>query len=151
MCRASQMPFLSLSGAVSTWTWKNGLWRHLRNCSSKTSRHRWLVSHTKMLVSVWQRCTEKVSLSGQHAPISGKDWISESGYIPPHPHSWTKLTVQDFPVGNLQLDSQCLQKLLPGGGAGRKRGSTALSTVHFSLPRSLPPFQPCPFSIPRKD
>lgn len=50
------------------------------------------------------------------------------------------MTAQDFPEGNLQLDSQSLHKLLPGGEAGRKNGSTALSTVHFSLPRSLPPF-----------
>lgn len=92
-----------------------------------------------MLVSLWQRCTEKVSPPGQCTSISGKDWMSEKRYIPPHPHSWTKLTAQDLPVGNLQLGSQSLQKLLLGGGAGRKRGSTALSTVHFSLPRSLPP------------
>lgn len=38
------MPFLLLSGAVSTWTWENGLWRHLREHSSKTSRHGWLVT-----------------------------------------------------------------------------------------------------------
>lgn len=99
-----------------------------------------------MLASVWQRCSEKISPSGQRTPVSGKDWISERGYIPPHPHRWTKLTAQDFPVGNLQLDSQSLHKLLPGGGAGRKNGSTALSTVQLSLPCSLPPYLPPFFS-----
>lgn len=44
MCRISQIPFLSLSSAVSTWTWENVLWRHLRECSSKTSRQCWLVT-----------------------------------------------------------------------------------------------------------
>lgn len=81
-----------------------------------------------------QRHAEKVSLSGPSIPVSGKGCNSEPVHIPPNPHSLTKLTAQDFLVGNLELDSQSLQKLLPGGGVGGKQGGIALSTMHFFTP-----------------
>lgn len=37
-------------------------------------------------------------------------------------------------MGNSQLGSRSLQKLLPGGGVGGKHGSIALSTMHFFTP-----------------
>lgn len=155
MCTASQMPFLSLSGAVSTWTWETGLWRHPRECSSMTSRHSQLV--TPRCWQVFGKDAQRRSLplanvhlflvrtgslregTSHHTHTGGPNWQ-------PKIFQWAtcNLTAKVF-INSFQVVGQ------EGRMAVQPCPLCSSPSLAPSLPTSLPSFQPCPFSIPRKD